>query len=460
MIPYPRTLSSMVTVYAGGGMLVLVLLVGLVFFQVVAGLQAETLRDHARMLARQTASVTLDAVMIHDYGTVERLARDLVAEESIPAVRIRDAAGRELAAAGDWPEAAVEVTEPIRLLGRDYGEVELAHAPPALTPVLLTSLLIGLGGMALLSGGLFLLLRRLFRHRLIRPVGELVGHMNPTTPPPPLPEGRVPREVALIRNRLAEMTTEVRSQLTALSRANARTERATARACQEQRLAAVGQLAAGLAHGLNTPLGNIRGYAQMAREGGEAERLEALDVIERQAGLCAGVVENLMTMAHPEGEAREVELGGWLEGLAGMLGPVARRQGGASVEVAGEGTGAITVDTAALEHILFNLVSNAEDAGASRVRVAVDEADEAEVAIAVIDDGPGIPEGLRERLFDPFATTKRAGEGTGLGLYVSRNLADSLGGRLELAATSSSGTRFRLILPRGAPTTACTPEER
>ncbi|MFW5909928.1 MAG: sensor histidine kinase [Thiohalospira sp.] len=459
MSPYPRTLSSMITVYAGGGMLILVLLVGLVFYQAVTALQAETLREHARMLARQTATVTLDAVMIHDYGTVERLARDLVAEESIPAVRIRDAEGRELAAAGEWPEGMVTVREPIRLLGRDYGTVELAHAPPALTPVLQTSLLSGLAGMGLLSAGLFLLLRRLFRRRLIRPVGQLVGHMNPTATPPPLPEERVPREVALIRNRLAEMTTEVRSQLTALAQANARTERATARACQEQRLAAVGQLAAGLAHGLNTPLGNIRGYARMAREGEGVEASEALAVIERQADLCAGVVENLMTMAHPEGEARTVELEAWLAEMAAMLRPVVRRQGGASVETAGDGAGTVTVDTVAVEHILFNLVTNAVDAGAQRVILASEAVDADRVAVTIADDGPGIPDELHERLFDPFATTKRAGEGTGLGLYVSRNLAESLGGRLELAATSSVGSRFRLVLPREVAIATCSLEE-
>ena len=459
MVHPPRTLSSMVTVYAGGGMLLLVVLVGLVFYRVMVGLQAETMHEHARMLARQTGTVTLDAVMIHDYGTVERLARELVQEPSIPGVRIVAADGSTLAEAGHWPSEAIRVTEPIELLGQTYGEVRLAHSPPRLTPVLRTSLLSGLAGMVLLSAALFFFLRRLFRRQLIQPVGQLVGHMDPTRPPPAPPDKRVPREVALIHNRLAEMTAEVRSHLTALSRANARTERATARACQEQRLAAVGQLAAGLAHGLNTPLGNIRGYARMAREGEGIDTAEALAVIERQADLCAGVVENLMTMAHPEGEARRVDLEAWLAEMAAMLHPVVRRQGGASVEAAGNGAGTVTVDTAAVEHILFNLVTNAVDAGAQRVILASEAVDAEWVAVTIADDGPGIPAELHDRLFDPFATTKRAGEGTGLGLYVSRNLAESLAGRLELAATSSAGSRFRLVLPREAAIATCSLEE-
>jgi signal transduction histidine kinase len=105
-----------------------------------------------------------------------------------------------------------------------------------------------------------------------------------------------------------------------------------------------------------------------------------------------------------------------------------------------------------ISQILLNLLGNAYDAveAAERrhVRITVD-ADAAQVHIAVTDSGPGIPAELRERIMEPFFTTKDVGRGTGLGLSLSRGLAELHGGDLALDATSVE-TRFILTLPRAA----------
>ena len=450
-----RTLSSLVTLYAGGGMAVLALLVGLVFFQVVSVVQTEATRGHADRLARQLAAMTLDAVMVHDYATLERMVRDIVDDPMIPGVVIEAEGGEVLAEAGDVGLGALRTTAPVGLFGRDFGRVTLSHERPTLREGLQSALLAGVAGVLLLSAGLFYLLRHLFWNHLIAPVRRLLTAMDPRYPGPAESSDEtvvLPREIADIQSHMAAMAGEVREQLVALHAANERTRQATARACREQRLAAIGQLAAGLAHGLNTPLGNVIGYAQMAREQDEEAKDEALTVIERQARLCSGVVANLMTMAHPEGGRETIEPDRWLDGVIRLLAPMVRQQGAEALRLeAEEAPASVVVDTVSLEHILFNLVSNAVQAGARRIVVRAEEDGVAGWQLTVADDGPGIPEALQSRLFEPFTTTKRAGEGTGLGLYVCRNLAETMGGGMEMESPPAGGSRFRLHLPRMAP---------
>jgi signal transduction histidine kinase len=105
----------------------------------------------------------------------------------------------------------------------------------------------------------------------------------------------------------------------------------------------------------------------------------------------------------------------------------------------------VEVDRSQLFRVLVNLLRNAVEAGASRVRVWV-RAQNTTLMIEVADDGPGLPERVRANLFRPFATTSRRG-GAGLGLAIARDLMLAHGGDLELVATGRDGTTFRLVLP-------------
>ena len=113
----------------------------------------------------------------------------------------------------------------------------------------------------------------------------------------------------------------------------------------------------------------------------------------------------------------------------------------------------LETDPDRLVQVLVNLVQNAVDAvreGGSEVVVAAETQSDA-LVIEVMDDGPGLHPEMEGRLFEPFATTKPPGEGTGLGLYASHMLVETLGGRLELERRPERGTVARLTLPRVAP---------
>ena len=102
-----------------------------------------------------------------------------------------------------------------------------------------------------------------------------------------------------------------------------------------------------------------------------------------------------------------------------------------------------------LTQVLLNLSLNAIDAMGAKGTLTIETRAEGGVVSALVSDtGPGIPTAVAARLFEPFFTTKPAGQGTGLGLFVSRNILEGLGGKLELARTSSEGTVFEVRLPQ------------
>ena len=131
---------------------------------------------------------------------------------------------------------------------------------------------------------------------------------------------------------------------------------------------------------------------------------------------------------------------------------LADAHGGAGFAVAAElpkGLPALAMEDGALETVLATLIENARQSGATRLEVTARD-DGPAVRIALHDNGPGVPEADRIRIFDPFFTSKREAGGTGLGLPIARALVEGCGGELELA-DSDAGACFVLTLPVAGP---------
>ncbi len=222
------------------------------------------------------------------------------------------------------------------------------------------------------------------------------------------------------------------------------------------RLAALGQLAAQLAHEIGTPLSSVSGHLQLALAQKELPLglRDRLDVASREIVRIGRIVRDYLDSTRSlEPENQPTSLLRILEEAIEVVRQAERSPKGTIVlELADEPAGFVT-DGGLLRQIVINLAANGLDAVSTGGRVTVTGRSEGQdVVILVSDTGPGIaPDDLR-RIFEPFYTTKGRGKGTGLGLAICRELAAALGGAISVQSEPGHGSVFTLRLPRqGSP---------
>ena len=238
-------------------------------------------------------------------------------------------------------------------------------------------------------------------------------------------------------------------------------KRATVHAAQTERLVTVGTLAAGVGHEINNPLAYILGNLDLCLEEVQAiagpspsARLDELAVMLREAREGADrirrIVRGLRALAREDVALQGVDLRHTVEISLSMASHELRHKTIVVQNLAE--LPPVLADESRLIQVIVNLLMNAAQAFESfeptnTITLSSLWTDDQRVAIVVKDNGPGIPESIRSRVFDPFFTTKPVGQGTGLGLAMSRNIVDSLHGELHLETVVGAGTTFTVILP-------------
>jgi len=308
---------------------------------------------------------------------------------------------------------------------------------------------------------------------------------------------RLAESVNGMADRLIQHQEELRRNVASLHETNRELSLARHELVQSEKLAAVGRMAAGVAHEIGNPLGAVIGYLDVARRRGMADD-EWLDAIRQEASRIDRVVRGLLDFSRPtNGRTETFDVNRVIRETLALL----RRQGRLKtvrVETDLELPGPLMVgDPGHLEQILVNLLLNADDAIAEaaapgRIRVrSITERFEAPVPreparrgddpdgidyshlrrhrtnpdalgrfeigerilrIEVVDNGAGIADEELVSVFEPFFTTKEPGRGTGLGLAVSARLAEAMGGGMIAESRPDEGTRFAIVLPVAKPT--------
>lgn len=235
------------------------------------------------------------------------------------------------------------------------------------------------------------------------------------------------------------------------------------RAQQQEKLAAVGKLAAGLAHEINNPLGVILCHAELLRDAAEDAQARAdVEMIVRHTEQAQKVLRDLLDFSRLKvAKLGPCDLDQVVAGMADIFRPRLRSQRvrlelDLSSSSRGEALPDIRADRDVLEQIFTNILINALDAlegsagalGGGLIRIRTWHQDD-EVLASIADSGPGIPEEHLARIFDPFFTTKDVGRGTGLGLSVVFGLMRDMGGRIEVQSTRTvtGGAEFVLSFP-------------
>ncbi len=292
--------------------------------------------------------------------------------------------------------------------------------------------------------------------------------------------------------RLRTLQEELAEQNAALDRALQHLRATEVQLIQAERLAAVGELAAGVAHEVNNPvnfaLNSLRALQETVKQVREfatrATRIEwdetaktsdhiaELRALESEIGieevastldeLVSIVIEGLERTSRLVADLRDfgdpgerepvlVDVAGALLSTLAMVGPLL---GNSRVRLEHEippELPAVLGDAGALKQLFLNLLKNAaealEESGGTIQVAATGPPDGREVQVTVADDGPGMEPAIVERIFEPFFTTKPAGRGTGLGLSICRRIAEAHHGALEVSSAPGSGTTFTLRLP-------------
>ena len=482
--------DTVALVRAGLRLQILLLLGGLFLlafvplFLAVSTYASFTLRQvrevHAQALGRAVAGHISEARAHRSPEELLRLLGAEVGSQGVAAIGVYGPDGRPMARAGEpfivdllptqvvagrevvvelEQHAALEVVVP----GNDGAVAAIlrtddsaARAAPLVRLLGLYSLLVGL---VLLVAAYFALTRLIVRplDALAR-AAERVAHGARRFS---VPQGgafeltELGRNLHTMTEHLIREEEALRAKVDEVERATVSLKEAQERLIRSERLASVGRLAAGLAHEVGNPIAALLGLEDLLLEGG-LEPGEVQDFLQRMRKETERINRILRDLLQFARAGEQHELVGAAQGdvsvaVADTAALIAPQKEMRDVELelsVPEGLPTVALSAEQLVQLVLNLLLNAVDAldGGGRVRVTAVPSGGG-VQLVVEDNGPGVAVAVRDRLFEPFVTTKEVGKGTGLGLAVCRGLVEAVGGSIVLDAAFAGGARFVVELP-------------
>lgn len=258
-----------------------------------------------------------------------------------------------------------------------------------------------------------------------------------------------PAEIRSVGGALNQMSRE-------LVRRSEQLQKTNAQLVQSEKLSAVGELAASVAHEVKNPMVGIVGFAQLGQESTDLpEMLEYFKLIEQDAFRANKILQNLLEFSRPpEMEFEPLAPNDVVLGAMALCVHQLQMQGVKVETSLGDGLPSIRGNSNQLRQVLLNLMLNAgqamEQSPKKLITVSTQQPEQGFVEIRVSDTGPGLAEDVKDKLFKPFFTTKRRGQGTGLGLSVSRTIIESHRGQIRAEGEPGKGATFIIRLPEAS----------
>jgi two-component system NtrC family sensor kinase len=260
-------------------------------------------------------------------------------------------------------------------------------------------------------------------------------------------------------NRLRDAREKLAAQVVEERRIREELESLQRQVIRQERLAAIGVLASGVAHELNNPLQAILGSAELlqVRDGLPSAARAELSMIQKESARASAIIRNLSRFSRQQpGYATSVRLREVVDSVI-QLRERRLAETGIALSVQETGNPVAMAVFEELQQVVLNLIINAEQAVLEsppprRIDIALERVN-GKVRVEVQDSGPGVPPENEPKLFQPFFTTKPSGEGTGLGLSVSYGIVQSHGGAIGFRPSASGGAVFYFELPSAAAAT-------
>ena len=280
------------------------------------------------------------------------------------------------------------------------------------------------------------------------------------------PPARAPREVMHLSHRLAQMTDRLlreeellRAKVVEVESKTAELEQAQGSLVRSERLATVGRLAAGLAHEVGNPISALMGLQDLMLEGelSQAEKTDFLQRMRKETARIDRVVSDLLSYARPNRDLKQGVLGpggSVRTAIFDVIALLAPQKSFQKMDISTHlhpGPDQVTLPQQELMQVIMNLLMNAADACKHAGQIDITTSSEGdEIVLCVEDDGPGIDPDVADQIFEPFVSTKDVGQGTGLGLSVTRGLVEGAGGSIQAMAGDGGGAKFLLRFPKSA----------
>ena len=256
--------------------------------------------------------------------------------------------------------------------------------------------------------------------------------------------------VGLIASRLRRLSNRHREAAESLERANRELRQSAEQLRRAERLSALGEIAAGLAHEIRNPLAGVKGALEIvsSRIAAGTPEAEFSAIATRELQRLEGLVQEFLDYARPRPpQLRPTDLADVVRRAVSLLRPEADRAAVTLQVATVDGAARATIDPEQIQQVLVNVLLNAIHASRPGMTVTLEfGAPDGRCRVAVRDEGAGIPAEARGRIFEPFFTTKE--RGTGLGLAISQRIVSAHGGEITIDSREGQGTTVEILLPR------------